>query len=537
MTTGINRVCGLFALAACLVQAACEAGDENYRRAWEPLPPVALGTQVAFVERTSATAFMLDPAMPGLRPRSVALAQDPVVAVRRNGQDELLVLARGERGGPGIAPSAPQLAVIAADDGKPLRTLTASSRFNALAQSDDGRFVITHFARNTAVNETLFNPNEIAIADLRAQTPLLKAKTLRSFGSVPLGVVFSPRLTLPEGDRTLAVVLSENYVTLVDLDNPERPETTVQLTLPDDKRTLIPQQVLFDTKTSTVFVRAAGANDVYALTLAAVPVAERSGNDFRPALSLLAVGSSPSDMALYEAADGPRLVVVSPGSQDVFVVDARSSRTTRIPMEASANRITIFDAVAPGDPKIRKRALLLDTNQGSRQVAFLTLDRIEEQGTRNLDTRSMAVAGSAFHVFPDRGVVVVLHGPVASGGPGLSVIDLASRTVAPIFAEIRLSGVTLGQPGSGTVWIAANAGTRLGFLGLKNLQVGEVRLDAPVEAVFPLEKSKDGHSRLVVVHPGVAGDVTILDAEVPDRATARSARGFLTTDLLQRGAP
>jgi hypothetical protein len=52
-------------------------------------------------------------------------------------------------------------------------------------------------------------------------------RTIRSFGSVPAQVVFSPSLNLPDGARTLAVILSQGFVTLLDLDHPTRPEITV----------------------------------------------------------------------------------------------------------------------------------------------------------------------------------------------------------------------------------------------------------------------------------------------------------------------
>src|SRR5205814_1209822 len=157
-------------------------------------------------------------------------------------------------------------------------------------------------------------------------------RTIRSFGSVPAQVLFSPPLSLPDGPRTLAVILSQNFVTLLDLEHPTRPEITVPLTLPDDHRTLQPVQVIFETKDPAVYVRAAGANDIYALRLLPVAPAERApgGNDFTPALSQLAAGTAPADMALFDSADGPRLLVVSPGSSDAFVIDARTSRSTRI---------------------------------------------------------------------------------------------------------------------------------------------------------------------------------------------------------------
>jgi hypothetical protein len=292
-------------------------------------------------------------------------------------------------------------------------------------------------------------------------------------------------------------------------------------------------QVLFETKDPAVYVRVQGANDIYALRLLPVAPAERApnGNDFSPALGLLAAGSGPADMALYETADGPRLLVVSPSSRDAFVIDARSSRSTRIELDDAANRIHIYESTGPGDPKSRARALLIGTGVEVRTVSFLDLDQLEVQGRRNLDSRPMGAPALEALFFPARGQAVVLH-RAQPRMAGVSVIDLAQRTVAPIFAEVPPSRIaaTLDK-----IWVATDSGDRLGFINLMTLAPGEVRLDAPVTAILPLARAADGKSRVVLVHGAdPIGSVTVLDGDKPDRATARAIHGFLLQDLLER---
>jgi hypothetical protein len=521
-------------LALVLLQTACTAWEPAYSEHWQVLPPAALDTRLAFVEATNARVFLVDPARPEAPARVVPVGTAPALAVRRRGADQLLVLSRGERGGPGVMPQPASLAVIPADPGRAPTTLPLASRFTALSQSDDGRFAIAHFAPATSTGETLFNPNEIAIVDLQAGTPPV-ARTIRSFGGVPRQVVFSPPLALPEGPRTLAVFLSDNYVTLLDLDHPTRSEITVPLTLPDDHRTLVPLQVLFEAADPAVYVRVDRSNDIYALRLLPVPPAERAdgGNDFTPALSQLAAGNAPADMALYTAADGPRLLVVSPASRDAFVIDARSSRSTRIPLDDAASRIHLFEAAGPGDPQRRPRALLIGAGLEAQSVGFLDLDQLEQQGRRNLDTRSMGAPALDSLFFPGRGLAVVLH-RAQPARAGVSVIDLAHRTVSPIFAEVPPARIALG-PTSERIWVSAESGLQLGFIDLGSLAPGEVRLDAPITAVLPLPRAADGKTRVVAVHgANPAGAITVLDADKPDRATARVIEGFLLQDLLER---
>ncbi len=502
--------------------------------------PIALGSQVAFVDGVAGAAFILDPADPALRARRVTIGKNPVVAVRRNGTDELLVLSRGEKAAAGVKPEPPSLALVPADPAPASRRIPLGSRYGALAQSEDGRFVVAHFtSAKPESGDLLFNPNELAVVDLEAKPePTVRTKPIRSFGGVPLGVVFSPRLALPDGPGRLAVVLSENYVTLVDVERPtELREITIPLTLVDDRRLLRPAQVLFDAPASgdpTIFVRAEGADDVYAIRLVPIPPAERvpGGQAFRPVPSQVAAGSRPSDMALFDGPDGVRLLVVAPGSSSATVLDPRTSRATAIPLDAPASRIIRFEATSPAEIKSRPRALLVGTGTGARALSFVDLERLEEQRTRNVDTRAMGSPAGQILAFPSRAVAVVSHGE--GGAAGLSIVDLANRTVSPIGAAPHRQLVVGAE--ADRLWLVPLHEPAIGQLDLTTGRpLGQIRLDAPVRTVVPLAPGKDGKRRVVVVHPTAGGHVTVLPADALDRAQARTAVGIFLTDLLDRG--
>jgi len=533
-------------VAVAALAPGCGGDLDGYRQSWSVLPPVALDHSVAYVERASATAYVIDPADPGLRPALTGVGKNAVAAVRRNGQDQLLVLAQGERGESGVAPTDATLTLVPGDRTQPLPTpIKLGARFTALSQSPDGRFVVLHFAPgadSAAGGDVLFNPNQIAVVDLAAAAPMPVPRTLRSFGSVPLDVVFSPELTLPAAGRSLrlGVALSAGYVTLFDLEHGERTEITVSLTLPGDPSMLRPVQVLFEQldagKEPTLFVRSEGSSDIVALRLTDVPAAERTdqGNDFRPVLSLLGVGGQPTDMQVFPGgpeSKEPRLLVVAPERSAALVIDPATSSTTTIPVGLPASRILLYQGPSPADPTPGPRALLVPLG-GVAELGFLDLDQLEEQRTRNLDTRTMGAAASALLPALERGLVIVEHGDAG----GLSVVDLGRRTIAPLVTEARAS-VALGATGSDKLWIVSGDSSRLGYLVLPALAAWEVRLDAPVRAVLPLGPGRDGKRWVVVDHPGSGGRITVLDAAAPGRETARASAGFLYTDLLQRRVP
>ena len=336
----------------------------------------------------------------------------------------------------------------------------------------------------------------------------------------------------------LAVVLSNNYVTLFDLEN-DRTEITISLTPAGESRTIRPVQVLFDpgdaTQDATIFIRAEGSNDIVALRLTPSPLPrpDRS-NDFRPVLSLLGSASRPSDMALYQASEGPRLLLVTPDTSEAAVIDARTSRVLSFGLDARAERILLYEGMSPAESQRRPRALLLAPGGG--QIGFLDLDRLEELRGRNLELRPMSSAVKQFLPLADRGVVVASHASPGPGNVGLSVIDLERRTVSPLVGE-AFDALEPGPAPADEMWLIPASRTRVGRLVLSRLMASEVRLDLPAQAVLPLQRSADGKRFVVVDHIWPGGGITVLDADNPERETARSLLGFLYTDFFDRSRP
>lgn len=527
----------LAALAALpLALAGCPDRDPLFEQGLSTLDPVAVGQTVTWVDREAAVARTLDLSGAAVALRATPVGRDPTLAVAREGNvAEALVLSRGSRGEPGVAPSPGTLHAIPAG-GTAMRTYTVASPFNALAQSDDGRFAIAHFRTDVAAVRLLFNPNQIAVVDLAAppsdRNPALR--TVRSFGGVPNGVVFSPPMRLNGAARTLAVVLSDAYVTLLDLANPGRPEISVRLTLPEDPRAIRPTQVLFDAEQATVYVRASASNDVYALRLVPVTPDGPQGNDFRPSINQLAAGLNPSDMALIGEASARKLLVVSPGSRDARVIDAVANTTVTIPLDAAATRILLFTGASPRDPNPAPRALLYGDRSTAAAVSFLELTDIDARRGQNVEAVRLPASVNALLSLPGRDAVMIDHPPGEAAGR-LSLLDLTRRTVSPIVAEVSLGGARFDSDRQ-RLWVAPRGNTRVGWVDLRTFSPDELRLDEPVTAVIPLPGPMGAAGRVVALHEGAEGAVTVLDAADLRRETARTIRGFLLDNLLAGAA-
>jgi hypothetical protein len=467
------------------------------------LPTVALADRVAYVEQSSHTAFILDPAGKPLVPRMVSVGKAPVAAVKRNGLNQLLVLSQGDPGSAQKTPVAAQLEVIDADASVIPVTYTLDSQFDGLAQSADGRFVLLYHGASTQIsnNTALFNPNELAIVDLTLPPSAATASTLanpyaksiRSLGGVPTGVVFSPNFTFASKARSLAVILAQNYVTIVDLGNPDRTEITVPLST--DSSTFSPEQVLFDAVHSNIYVRADGSNDIFQIALTDLGAAAPAppNNDFRASLSMLAAGTNPSDMALYGTGDATRLAVVAPGSQTFVIINPTTSSTTSVPTAIQVNRMVVFDAGSPSAPnQSAEQALLVDVNAngGSTSVLFADLQSIESAGS--LALLSYPIGGSVASVVPmvDQGIVVVTYPQYSSNA--LAVLDLARRTLSPI-AGSPLGGVAIDFSAPSRLWsIDSQQQNGLCYLNLvaragqASLSTGTTWLDQNIVGIIPL---------------------------------------------------
>jgi hypothetical protein len=177
-------------------------------------------------------------------------------------------------------------------------------------------------------------------------------------------------------------------------------------------------------------------------------------------------------------------------------------------------------------------------------VVFVELDDIENKRGLALETESLGSPATSVNLLVEQGLVVVGTSP--SGRPGLTVVDLASRTFSPIGAGKAFTMDT-GPMIPTRLWsVDGSNSTGLCFLNLlardgqARLSSGEIWLDQNIQNILPLGgKSVDNRRYLVVEHAQAEniGNLTVLDADDPDRANARTAYGFLFTNYLERTQP
>jgi hypothetical protein len=475
--------------------------------------PRALDEHVVWFDRNNDEALLLDVGTSKPEPEldRIELPAMPRSVVRRNGQNQLLVLLSDEEDASG------KLAVLGPSRVEQVYEIGAE--FDALQQSEDGRWALAYFSPNRAgvdpSTSLLFNPNEIAIVDLEAEGEgAVVQRTLRSLGSVPRRVEFSPPMTIAGETRRLVVVFFEAEVTLIDLNHLDRPEYTIELSRGGG---LGLTEVRFSPEEQRIYLLADGSSDVFVLRL--LEAGENRENDFEPSLNQLGTDSTPRDMVVFEN-DGERKLLVA-SSSSAQVVESSSNRVTQIPLENPGDRILLFEGASPFDDEVEPRALLY--RLGSPGVTFLDLDDIEERTTRNREEFQLAPIASLVPL--ENNQVLANHDT-----GGLSILNLEERTASPIQAQISLAQAVPSLETS-RIWVAPTGQTTLGFVDLANLHPGQVRLDLPIANFLSFENTSS--PKVVVTHPDAVGAVSILSAANPGDG-GRTLYGFLQAGVLDR---
>lgn len=209
------------------------------------------------------------------------------------------------------------------------------------------------------------------------------------------------------------------------------------------------------------------------------------------------------------------------------------------------DRVYIFKGKSPRDTKVEDRAFLVNQSAGLSTVVFVDLATIENAPSLALESWSISSGVSEVTMLSQGLALLTKKNADASGG--ISLVNLEDRTFPPIESGGKIVGTWVETSTRARLW-TTSGNMRLNYVDLVNpdrgpLVTGEVVLDDNPSTLIPLHKaSSDGHRYLIVENASNSthlffGNITVLDADAPTRKTARSLKGFLLTDSLERGQP
>jgi len=502
--------------------------------------PIALENHLVFIDQEENTAYLLEAVRsnPSPKPLRVQLPPNPIQAMQRKGSDndELLLLCMGQEESEEEDRVPPTLVVL---NGKGIdRSYELTARFTGLISSADGRYAFLFFMNPNP--QTLdevdslvsfsnqFDPlisftNQVAFIDLNqdpkaGQNPVLP-RLNSDDDSIPSSVAFSQKFAIGDKTHRLAVVLFDAQISILDLDYlKERRATSIPL------EGVTPEQILFGEEDSKIYVRGSSSSEIYVVLLTPNPNnTDTEGNDFSASLNILGAGQQPTDMALYQDNGKTKLLAISAGGKKAVVLDTSSGKRSEIPFTIQANRILMYKAKAPHDDYVEKRALLYQENENGTAIAFLDIEGLEERLERNLESVQLNNSYNSTTILKENHLLML-----TDNQSSLSLLNLPERTVSPaVTPNIR---EIIPDLQSNKLWLTPDYQKKIGFLDLKTMEPGEVRLDAEVTRIIPLTSGKN--KRIAILHPGTVGYLTLLDAVAPSRDTAVSLQGYFISNIL-----
>lgn len=520
-----------------MVAVGCGGRPAALERPLTITGPLEVGKYVAYLDHGRERLVFVRPVTREVR--TVELGRRPSFIETTPDHRRVLVVCKGWMAQSRDEEDAPpSLYVVDPEHPDAVQVHELGSPFDRVALSSDGRYAVAYFAASTQPSEEeLFrNPNAVALLDLGDEsgdaTPV--EKTVRSFGGVPIGVLFSPPTmapVAPNGDlgeqRTLAVVFATGYVTFLDMAHPERSEVTVRLTPPGETQTVEPAQMVFAPEAGTIFLRAQGSNDIFAFTLMARQPDSASKNDFVVSINTLAAGSVPADLGVFMDRGERKVLVANQGSRDLTVIDAFTSQFVNLEVGDPVDRVVLWPPEAP------EVAILFSQASPRYRIHFLDLADVEARQGQNLDVLETDQAVMRVELIPDRAQALVLHDDARSV---LSLLDLRERTLSPVTSRGALGGYAYTTGGDQLVGFAWGE-ELLGFINLNTLAVRPLQLAYPPLAVMSLRPvsgvAGDAETRAVVVdHGGPGGLLTVIPSPgVSSREDTYVLSGFLLEGL------
>lgn len=503
--------------------SACAPRPESLGQQLAVRGPFKVGGEVLWVDGTRGRVFALDPDAQPPDVRSTAVPRGVLAAmvVPATGQ-VLLATAGREAQRTGEVSRAPEVLLVTPRPGaapEVTRRYELTAALDRLAPSPDGKSAIA-WSSGTGTGQFFTNPNGLALIDLTrgAGTDNPIFRTIRSLGATPRDVAFSPPMTIPgaaAGSRTLAVVLADNYLTFLDLAHPQRAEITVPLRADDSAAQIVPEQILFSAETATVFVRASGAEDVYAMALEARPGGgDARTNDYVPRINQPSAGRTALDMLVYREGDRTLLLTAN-STNDLSLLDAATGEFVLIPMGVPVDAILPVPAAAP------EMAVLYSRRSPQAFVHFLDLKDLSSKLDANLTRRVLARRVHDLVAMPGGDQLLVVHDDARTV---ISILDLGPhRTDTPIQGQVPLESFDFAD---GTLVGVSSSLPRLGLLDLVTLSPRDVPLDYAPDRVLAIGR------RVIVDHGARQGLVTVLPDPLSARSDGRVLWGFLLDGVL-----
>lgn len=497
-----------------LACAALACGDRDQRHELPFTDAEALGLRHAVVlgdDPLQRVLVLQSAGLGELRTRELPVGQQRVSMVPDVTGERVLVLAAGVQPRLQDDDELPSLSLIDTS-GEPRveARYELSTPFSTLTQDPQGKWVVLSGAQETLVN----NPNQLVLIDLADPDYEPFTKTIRSFGSAPERFLFTEALNVPGGARRFLIVQTRQDVTLVDLEDLERPEITVGLPRTPSGAAGRPLEVVAHPGTaaaSDAHLAVRMEHDPNLVLMNFTPAAD-PGKPFNVTPNLVDVGSPPSALDFVATDGGLRLAALVPGRLEAALVHPETTRVERLSLPLAFDRLRKVSATGSTSADV---ALLWSQSQNS--VAVWSLGRTEAQAFRSIDV--LTLDAQVREVLDVPGDALGRRKLLQAPDSRFFVLDLERRQSFPMLSS---GALTLRVADDGLrAWAFQPGSQRLAQIDLGTLAPTSLFIEQPISQVFDMASTVDETRTLVALHGASAGAVTLLDAREPDTARTR----------------
>jgi hypothetical protein len=460
-----------------------------------------------------------------LRLRALPVGQHRVSMVPDVTGERVLVLSAGIQPRRQVDDELPSLTLIDTRDQPRVEArYELSAPFGSLTQDPQGKWAVLSGSGDNLVT----NPNQLVLIDLTRPDFEPYTKTIRSFGSAPERFLFTDELDVPGGRRRFLIVQTKQDVTLVDLEDLDRPEITVGLPRTPNGAAGTPLDVVVHPGVESEPFDARLAirlqNDPNLVLVDFTP-SEGGSQPFNLTLNLVDVGSPPAALDFVTTDGGVRLAALVPGRLEATLVEPATTRVERLSLPRAFDHLNKVGspagARASSTGALADVALLWSQNQNA--VAVWSLGKTDDQAFRSIDLLNLdAQVNQVFDVPGDTlGRRKLLQAPDSR----FFVLDLERRQSFPMLSNSRL---TLAVADDGLrAWAFQQGTARLAKIDLRSLEPTSLTIERPISAVFDIASSADDARTLLTLHDVGGRGITLLDALQPDTAQTRFYPGLL----------
>lgn len=415
-------------LALCIfITPACGERNEAFDEWVGVQGPYVVGEQLVYLDRNLEELVVTTPHAGDVSPgwtRIPVESEAQVVGVLHT--EQALMLQSKDEG---------VLQVVYPATGQ-ARSYVVESPYDRFKFELDPPLVAGYFSETAQGGDgTLFlNKGEITFVDPLKEKDAVTTMVLPTYGGAPLGIDFSPEVSVGGKKGKFAFVRWKSFITIVELGSGDKP-VSVKLKPPDSEAVVTPGAIKFVQSGGKLmaFFLAQGTEDLFLID---VDLAAYGPGGTGVLVNIFPTAAGAVSFESFMDAEDTLIIVVACSlAKKVAMVYPLSSAVKTYAVDMSPTAITIFDMPASGD----KGALIFNNTGQGYNYYFVELDKLAEKKSKAFNEFSLLAPVSRVYMLPDEQHFLVIHPSASAASTPMSLVALEDGSVISLGGNLLVS--------------------------------------------------------------------------------------------------